>query len=153
MQTENLIKIVSNPKLFIVDNEEAMIEDGVEVPYNTVAQAGSTPTTEFKTAALALTVTPQIIDDGNIYLDVAVNKDTPGIGNPPPISTKQLRTKLLIKDGGVALIGGITTTDTLNGEEGIPFFKDLPGIGQFFKNNKTKNNKSTLYIFIAPEVI
>jgi type II secretory pathway component GspD/PulD (secretin) len=64
-----------------------------------------------------------------------------------------LRTKLLIKDGGVALIGGITTTDTLNGEEGIPFFKDLPGIGQFFKNNKTKNNKSTLYIFIAPEVI
>ena len=68
MQTENLIKIVSNPKLFIVDNEEAVIEDGEEVPYNTVAQAGSTPTTEFKTAALTLKVTPQIIDDGNIYL-------------------------------------------------------------------------------------
>ena len=153
MQTENLIKIVSNPKLFIVDNEEAMIEDGVEVPYNTVAQAGSTPTTEFKTAALALTVTPQIIDDGNIYLDVAVNKDTPGIGNPPPISTKQLRTKLLIKDGGVALIGGITTTDAQSSEDGIPFFKDLPGIGQFFKSNRNKNSKTTLYIFIAPEVI
>ena len=153
MQTENLIKIVSNPKIFIVDNEEALIEDGTEVPYNTVAQAGSTPTTEFKTAALTLKVTPQIIDDGNIYLDVAVNKDTPGLGNPPPISTKQLRTKLLIKDGGVALIGGITTTDAQSSEDGIPFFKDLPGIGQFFKNNKTKNNKSTLYIFIAPEVI
>ena len=115
MQTENLIKIVSNPKIFIVDNEEALIEDGTEVPYNTVAQAGSTPTTEFKTAALTLKVTPQIIDDGNIYLDVEVNKDTPLAGtSPPAISTKQLKTKLLIKDGGVALIGGITQTEKTN---------------------------------------
>jgi len=154
MQTENLIKIVSNPKLFIVDNEEALIEDGTEVPYNTVAQAGSTPTTEFKTAALTLKVTPQIIDDGNIYLDVSVNKDTPLAGSsPPPISTKQLKTKLLIKDGGVALIGGITQTEKTNAEDGVPFLKDLPGIGALFKSNKNKNNKNTLYIFIAPEVI
>ena len=154
MQTENLIKIVSNPKLFIVDNEEALIEDGTEVPYNTVAQAGSTPTTEFKTAALTLKVTPQIIDDGNIYLDVSVNKDTPLAGSsPPPISTKQLKTKLLIKDGGVALIGGITQTEKTNAEDGVPFLKDLPFIGNLFKSNKNKNNKNTLYIFIAPEVI
>ena len=153
MQTEKLLKIVSNPKLFIVDNEEAIIEDGTEVPYNTVAQAGSTPTTQFKTAALTLKVTPQIIDDGNIYLDVAVNKDTPGTGNPPAISTKQLRTKLLIKDGGVALIGGIKTTESQNSEDGIPFLKDLPFIGNLFKSNQNKNNTSTLYIFIAPEVI
>ena len=154
MQTENLIKIVSNPKLFIVDNEEALIEDGTEVPYNTVAQAGSTPTTEFKTAALTLKVTPQIIDDGNIYLDVSVNKDTPLAGSsPPPISTKQLKTKLLIKDGGVALIGGITQTEKTNAEDGVPFLKDLPFLGNLFKSNKNKNNKNTLYIFIAPEVI
>ena len=154
MQTENLIKRVSNPKIFIVDNEEALIEDGTEVPYNTVAQAGSTPTTEFKTAALTLKVTPQIIDDGNIYLDVEVNKDTPLAGtSPPAISTKQLKTKLLIKDGGVALIGGITQTEKTNAEDGVPFLKDLPGIGALFKSNKNKNNKNTLYIFIAPEVI
>lgn len=153
MQTEKLLKIISNPKLFIVDNEEAIIEDGTEVPYNTVAQAGSTPTTQFKTAALTLKVTPQIIDDGNIYLDVAVNKDTPGTGNPPAISTKQLRTKLLIKDGGVALIGGITTTESQNSEDGVPFLKDLPFLGTLFKSKQNKNNKTTLYIFIAPEVI
>ena len=73
--------------------------------------------------------------------------------NPPPIATKQLQTKLLIKDGGVALIGGITQTEATSAEDGIPFFKDLPGIGQFFKSNSNKNNKNTLYIFIAPEVI
>jgi type IV pilus assembly protein PilQ len=135
-------------------NEEALIEDGTEVPYNTVAQAGSTPTTEFKTAALTLKVTPQIIDDGNIYLDVEVNKDTPLAGtSPPAISTKQLKTKLLIKDGGVALIGGITQTEKTNAEDGVPFLKDLPFIGNLFKSNKNKNNKNTLYIFIAPEVI
>ena len=154
MQEANLAKIVSNPKVFIVDNQEAIIEDGTEVPYNTVAQAGSTPTTEFKTAALTLKVTPQIIDDGNIYLDVSVNKDSVGTGSsPPPISTKQLKTKLLIKDGGVALIGGITETTKENAEGGVPFLKDLPGIGHLFKSKQNKNNKKTLYIFIAPEVI
>jgi len=155
MEQANLGKIVSNPKLFIVDNEEAVIEEGTEIPYNTVAQAGSTPTTEFKTAALALKVTPQIIDDGNIYLDIEVNKDSvedPSASNPP-ISTKQLKTKLLIKDGGVALIGGITTSEKTNGEDGVPFLKDLPGIGNFFKNKRNENKKRTLYIFIAPEVI
>ena len=154
MQTENLIKIVSNPKLFIVDNEEAVIEDGEEVPYNTVAQAGSTPTTEFKTAALTLKVTPQIIDDGNIYLDVAVNKDSViRTSTPPSINTKQLKTKLLIKDGGVALIGGITKTSQSNSGQGVPFLQDLPGIGVLFKSNENSNNKDTLFIFIAPEVI
>ena len=60
---------------------------------------------------------------------------------------------MLIKNGGVALIGGITETTKENAEDGVPFLKDLPGIGNLFKSKQNKNNKKTLYIFIAPEVI
>ena len=153
MQTESLIKIISNPKLFIIDNEEATITDGVEVPYSTAAAAGATPTTEFKSAALSMKVTPSIIDDGNIYLDIEVKKETPLAGSPPPIASKQIQTKLLIRNKGVAMIGGITKSETSNATSGVPFLKDIPGLGVFFKSKADKNNKDTLYIFIAPEVI
>lgn len=154
MQTESLIKIVSNPKLFIIDNETATIEDGQEIPYQLAAQAGATPTTSFKTAALSLKVTPSIIPDGNVYLDLEVNKDSPLAGSsPPPISTKNIKTKLLIQDGGVAMIGGIVKSTESTAEDGVPFFKDLPVIGNLFKSKTDSDSKNTLYIFIAPRVL
>jgi type IV pilus assembly protein PilQ len=153
METENLVKVISNPKLFIIDNETATITDGYEVPYTTTPVAGASAETQFITAALNVTVTPQIIDDGNIYLDLKVNKDTPGAGTPPPIYTKKIETKLLVADGGVALIGGITKNDRQTSDSGVPFFKDLPFIGNFFKSRKNKNLRDTLYIFIAPTVV
>jgi type IV pilus assembly protein PilQ len=156
MQAEGLSKIVSNPKLFIIDNELATITDGTEIPYQTVATAGVS-STSFKTASLRLEVKPSIISDGNIYLDLTVNKDEPGTpltaGSAPPISTKQIKTKLLVKDGGVAMIGGINKSTDQSSNNGVPFFKDLPGIGVLFRSNLNKSNNNQLYIFIAPKVL
>ena len=154
MQEESLIKIVSNPKLFILDNEEASITDGQEVPYFSQTQAGATPTTEFKNASLQLQVKPSVIEDGNIYLDLTINKDTPLTGsNPPPISKKELKTKLLVKDGGIALIGGINKTENTSAEGGLPILKDIPGLGYLFKSKDDIKKKNQLYIFIAPKVV
>jgi len=154
MQTEGLTKIVSNPKLFIVDNEEATIVDGEEVPYSTVAQAGATPTTEFKNASLQLTVKPSIVEDGNVYMDVQVNKDSAQDDtNPPRITTKELKTKLLIRDGGIALIGGINIINDSTIDDGVPLLKDLPGIGHFFKSKEDSKERKQLYIFLAPKVL
>ena len=153
MQTESLIKIVSNPKLFIIDNETAKITDGQEIPYQLAAQAGATPTTAFKTAALIMEVTPSIIPDGNVYMDIKVNKDSPLAGNPPPISKKELHTKLLIQDGGVAMIGGIIKATQSTADSGVPFFQDIPIIGNLFKSRANKDTKDHLYIFIAPKVL
>ena len=156
MQAEGLSKIVSNPKLFILDNELATITDGTEIPYQTVATAGVS-STSFKNASLKLEVKPSIISDGNIYLDLTVNKDEPGTaltaGSAPPISTKQIKTKLLVKDGGVAMIGGINKSTDQSSNNGVPFFKDLPGVGQLFRSNSNKSNNNQLYIFIAPKVL
>jgi len=154
MQTEGLTKIVSNPKLFIVDNEEATIVDGEEVPYSTVAQAGATPTTEFKNASLQLTVKPSIVEDGNVYMDVQVNKDSAQDDtNPPRITTKELKTKLLIRDGGIALIGGINIINDSTIDDGVPLLKDIPGIGHFFKSKEDSKERKQLYIFLAPKVL
>ena len=156
MQAEGLSKIVSNPKLYILDNELATITDGTEIPYQTVATAGVS-STSFKNASLKLEVKPSIISDGNIYLDLTVNKDEPGTaltaGSAPPISTKQIKTKLLVKDGGVAMIGGINKSTDQSSNNGVPFFKDLPGVGQLFRSNSNKSNNNQLYIFIAPKVL
>lgn len=154
MQSESLIKIVSNPKLFIVDNEVASITDGTEIPYTVVGTIGGSPTVSFKDAALKLQVKPTITGEGNIYIDLTVNKDTPIMtSSPPPISKKELKTKLLVKDGGVALIGGINKSEATATETGVPFFSKIPVLGNLFKTKDDINKKNQLYIFLAPRVI
>ncbi len=156
MQTEGLSKIVSNPKLFIVDNESAEIEDGQEVPYQLTAQAGATPTTSFKNATLKMKVTPSIIPDGNVYLDIEVNNDSIGAtppGGQPPINTKTIKTKLLVTDGGVAMIGGINKTTDKTTKAGLPFFQDIPLVGNLFKSKVDQETRNQLYIFIDPKVL
>jgi type IV pilus assembly protein PilQ len=156
MQQDQMIKIVSNPKLFIIDNELATITDGQEVPYTTTSAVGSPPSVSFKSAALQLQVKPSIIGDGNVYLDINVNKDSVlnfKAGENPAISTKQLKTKLLIRDGGVAMIGGINKSDSSVTENGVPILSKLPGIGNLFKSKSDQKNKNQLYIFLAPRVL
>ena len=154
MQTENLVKIISNPKLFIIDNESATITDGTQIPYQNAAQAGATPTTQFIQAALSLSVTPSIIPDGNVYMDINITKASPGTGSsPPPINEKALQTKLLIQDGGVAMIGGIIKATATTAQAGVPLFKDLPIVGNLFKSKTNSDIRDHLYIFIAPKVL
>ena len=154
MQTESLVKIISNPKLFIIDNETASIEDGTQIPYQNASQAGATPTTQFISAALKLEVTPSIIPDGNVFMDIKIEKSSPGTGaNPPPINTKKLTTKLLIQDGGVAMIGGIIKNTATTSNSGVPLFKDIPVIGNLFKSKTNSDLRDHLYIFIAPKVL
>lgn len=154
MQQESLIKIVSNPKLFIIDNEQATIADGTEVPFNTVAQLGSTPTTQFKNVSLQLQVKPTVIGDGNVYLDLTVNKDSADITvTPIAITKKELKTKLLVKDGGIAMIGGINKSEATSSEGGVPGLAKLPIIGNFFKSKGDVNKRNQLYIFLAPRVL
>ena len=105
---------------------------------------------------IQLQVKPSIIGDGNVYLDINVNKDSVlnfKAGENPAISTKQLKTKLLIRDGGVAMIGGINKSDSSVTENGVPILSKLPGIGNLFKSKSDQKNKNQLYIFLAPRVL
>jgi type IV pilus assembly protein PilQ len=154
MQEEQLIKIVSNPKLFIVDNETASIADGTEIPFVIGGSLGVAPQTQFKEALLKMEVRPTITGEGNVYMSITVNKDSPISGTQPPaISKKQLVTKLIIRDGGIAMIGGINKSEASSIENGVPLFGKIPLLGSLFKSKADKKNKNQMYIFLAPKVL
>ena len=154
LEAIGLGKTISNPKIFTLDNQTATITQGEEIPYQTTSDG--TTSTSFKEAALKLTVTPSIIGDGNVLLDIQVNNDTPNRsagGDEPPINKMEIVTKLLIADGDIVVIGGIKKNVIANSKQQTPGLGDMPVIGNLFKGKSNVDNLDELLIFIAPRVL
>jgi type IV pilus assembly protein PilQ len=154
MERDGLTKIISNPRLFIIDNEQASITDGVQIPYPVAGTGANQITYEFKDAALKLDVKPSIVGDGNIYIEVIVNKDSPNYATTPPaIDKREVRTKLLIKDGGIAMLGGINSATISATDNKVPVMANLPIVGNLFKSTAQNNDRRQLFIFLAPSTL
>jgi type IV pilus assembly protein PilQ len=154
LENIGLGKTISNPKIFTLDNQTAVITQGEEIPYQTTSDG--TTSTSFKEAALRLEVTPSIIGDGNVLLQIQVNNDTPNRasgGDEPPINKMEIVTKLLIADGDIVVIGGIKKNVIANSKNQTPGIGDMPVIGNLFKKKYNSDNLDELLIFIAPRVL
>ena len=152
-EKDGVTKVLSNPRVFTLDNEEAVIIQGEEIPYKTEAEGGGTDI-EFKEAGVKLTVTPSIVGDGNIILNVKIEKKTAKTSDAnPPIITREITTKLLIKDNTIVVIGGVFTQETVDSTNKVPFFGDIPILGQLFQYNKDSDVRKELLVFLAPRVI
>ena len=152
-EKDGVTKVLSNPRIFTLDGEEAVIIQGEEIPYKTEAEGGGTDI-EFKEAGVKLTVTPTIVGDGNIILEVKVEKKTAKTDDAnPPITSREITTKLLIKDNTIVVIGGVFTQETVESTNKVPFFGDLPILGKAFKFNKGTDIRKELLVFLAPRVI
>ena len=154
LEAIGLGKTISNPKIFTLDNQTATITQGEEIPYQTTSDG--TTSTSFKEAALKLTVTPSIIGDGNVLLEIQVNNDTPNRttgSDEPPINKMEIVTKLLIADGDIVVIGGIKKNVIANSKQQTPGLGDMPVIGNLFKGKSNVDNLDELLIFIAPRVL
>ena len=150
----SLIKIVSNPHVFTMDNEEAVVIDGTQIPYPVAGVGPNQITYEFVDAALKLKVTPSIVGDGNLFLNMIVNKDSPIAGtNPPAINKREVRSKLLIQDGTIAVIGGIYDQTKENTVEKVPVLGNIPYLGTLFSYTKKADKKTQLLVFIAPKIL
>ena len=147
-------KIISSPSIFTLNNQEAKITQGTQIAYQVTSDG--TTTTEFKEAALSLTVTPSIIGDGNVLLDIKVNNDSPievAGSDEPGIKTNEITTKLLVSDGDIVVIGGIKINTQADTNTKTPGLSGVPVVGNLFKG-KTKSDKlSEMLIFLAPRVI
>jgi type IV pilus assembly protein PilQ len=157
MEKEGLTKIVSNPRIFTLDNEEAIVFQGEQVPYESSSGDGGGTDVEFKDAGIKLTVTPSIVGDGNVVMDVEITKDSANyanaIGNNPPIDKRQITTKLLVKDNTVAVIGGVFKQEKSDTQEKVPFFGDIPILGHLFKRDTKADQRTELLVFLAPRII
>lgn len=154
MEADGKGRIVSSPRIITADQTKAIIEQGTEYPYSVTAPNGAT-TLAFKKAVLKLEVTPQITPEGNIILDLDVNKDSRGetTDQGVAIDTKHIKTQILIENGGTVVIGGIFEMEETNQENKIPFLGDVPVVGNLFKSKTKESTKREMLVFITPKVI
>ena len=149
-------KVISSPRVMTANQVEAIIEQGVEIPYQQATSSGAT-SISFRKANLSLKVKPQITPDGKITMMLDVNKDTPNTklatGAGVAIDTKHVKTEVLVENGGTVVIGGIYTQNTSNTTQRIPILGDLPYIGWLFKNREWIDDKTELLIFITPRIV
>ena len=149
-------KVISSPRVMTANQVEAIIEQGVEIPYQQATSSGATSVT-FRKANLSLKVKPQITPDGKITMSLDINKDTPNTslstGSGVAIDTKHVKTEVLVENGGTVVIGGIYTQKTADSTQRVPFFGDLPYIGWLFKNREWIDDKTELLVFITPKIV
>ena len=146
-------KTISNPKVFTLDNQIANIKQGEEISYQATGSEGAD--VQFKPANLELSVTPSIIGDGNVLLDVTVKNDSvkSNAGADPSINTMQIETKLLIADGDIVVIGGIKKNSIKNNKQQLPGMGNVPVLGNLFKGTQKQDMLTEMLIFIAPRVL
>jgi len=149
-------KVISSPRVMTANQVEAIIEQGVEIPYQQATSSGAT-SVSFRKANLSLKVKPQITPDGKITMSLDINKDTPNTrlstGAGVAIDTKHVKTEVLVENGGTVVIGGIYTQETRDNTQRIPFFGDLPYIGWLFKSREWIDDKTELLVFITPRIV
>ena len=150
-----LVKIVSTPKVATLNNKTAKITQGQQVPYT--SSTSDKVETKFVEAALSLEVTPHINANGTIGMKIDAKNDSVGQSTggstAPAINKKQATTEMLLRDGETTVIGGIFVDSDNEGEDGLPYFMDIPFIGKLFKSSNKTKVKTELLIFITPRIL
>jgi type IV pilus assembly protein PilQ len=161
-QTEGRGEVVSSPRVITADSHTARIEQGVEIPYLTLEDG--TATLKFRKAVLSLETTPQITPDDRIIMDLEVHKDSRGEDvsfggsgtssfSAPTIDTREVQSQLLVDNGQTVVLGGIYETTQSTQVTRVPFFSDLPLIGNLFKSTIARDDRSELLIFATPKIL
>lgn len=152
MESQGITKVISNPKIFTLDNQEAIIFQGDEVPYETVSESGTQ--IEFKEAGLKLAVTPTIVGDGNLQMEVTVNKDSVDTSKAnPPITKSEIQTSLVTKNNEIVVLGGIYTETKTKGKDKVPGLGNVPLLGKLFSRDTKGDDRKELIIFIVPKIL
>ncbi|OPY00271.1 MAG: Type IV pilus biogenesis and competence protein PilQ precursor [Syntrophorhabdus sp. PtaU1.Bin002] len=155
LESDGKLKIISHPKIVTSDNKPAKINQGKQIPYQTVSQSGTQ--TQFADAVLGLEVTPQVTKDGNVRLKIKTTKDSADFDNltvaGPTIDKREAVTEIIIKDGETAVIGGIYESTENWSDSGVPFLNKIPLLRWLFDREYKKREKSELLLFITPVIL
>lgn len=156
-ESEGLAKIISAPKITTQDNQAANIESGVQIPVQT--RVNFTTTVTYVNATLRLEVTPQVTAEDTVIMQISVQKVEPALGlsvaggSNSPLTTRRAQTKLMVRDGETAVIGGIYQATENSAQSRVPFLHNIPIIGNLFKNHDVNSRHDELLIFITPHIV
>jgi type IV pilus assembly protein PilQ len=147
-------KVVSSPRIITADQIKALISQGTKIPFQKSTSSGAT-SVEFIEASLKLEVTPQITPEGNVILDVKVNKDSLGtltaLGRE--INVKEVKTNVLVENGGTVVIGGIFEQNESVSTAKVPLLGDIPYLGNLFKSTTKESSRTELLVFLTPRIV
>ncbi len=156
-QSEGLIKVLSAPKITTMNNEQAKIQSGLQIPIQTISN--NTVTVQFINATLSLEVTPQVTAEGTVLLDISIQAREPQLAftlagsTNAPINTREAKTRVIVRDGGTTVIGGIYEVKSDQGEDKVPGLANIPLLGRLFKNRRRSDENKELLIFVTPRVV
>jgi type IV pilus assembly protein PilQ len=146
-------KIISNPRVVTANLRPAVILQGQQIAYATVSAEGTQ--TQFKDALLCLLVSPQVLNNDEVILNVEVTKDARGEDTTagPAINVKRLKTQVRVKNGETAVLGGIFEQTLRNDGSKVPLLGDIPLLGHLFRNNTKSDEKSEMLVFLTPRLL
>lgn len=147
-------KTISRPTIVTQNNIQGMVQQGVQVPIQTTIN--NTVSVQYYAATLQLTVTPQVTDDGNIFLIIHVLNDSVGAsisGVGPEINTQEATTQVLVPDGGTVVFGGITVTSRAKSATYVPWLGNIPVLGHLFKTSNVQDQDQELLFFVSPKIL
>lgn len=159
LQQDGKLNILSSPSIATLDNAEAVIESGKSVPVQTTSVSGGSTqtTTEYKDATLNLTVTPHVISERAIKLNIKAKKDevdlTNNVSGNPFIIKKLAQTQLIVENNATVVLAGLSKETHADSNSGVPGVKDVPGLGWLFKKDSRSKNFEELLIFITPKIL
>jgi type IV pilus assembly protein PilQ len=147
-------RVISSPKVVTIDNKEATIEQGTQIPYSTVSASGTN--TQFVDATLSLKVTPHITPGGGVIMKLEAKNDSQGdvgASGQPAINKKKATTEVLIQDGETAVIGGILQISRKESQAAVPWLSKIPVLGYLFRKDTSSATNRELLIFITPKIL
>jgi general secretion pathway protein D len=166
LESDQKNNVLSTPNELTLDNEEAKIVVGQNVPFVTGSYTQSTNTStnpfqtiERKDVGLTLKVTPQVAEGGAVKLKVyqevsSVVQSTASIKSADLITNKRsIDNTVLVDDGQIVVIGGLISDDTKSGADKVPLLGDIPFIGNLFKYQTKSRDKTNLMVFLRPTVL
>lgn len=160
-ESESQVKVISSPRIMTLSNEKAEIKQVTEVPVRQVTVNGNTSqeTFTFKPLQLKLDVTPQVTNDGSVIMSVSVMREFQGADMSSAgagafaVNSREAQTKVLVKNGQTAVIGGVYQSDAVESNSGVPWLRHLPGIGWMFSTQNKRKTKSELLVFLTPRIM
>ncbi|CNF39784.1 putative outer membrane porin HofQ [Yersinia enterocolitica] len=159
LEQENQIDIIASPRLVTSHQQTASIKQGSDIPY-TVSQGKKGATTiEFKEAVLGMEVTPKILRNGKITLNLKISQNMPGMamkrGDSETllIDKQEIQTQITVNDGETIVLGGIFQQKSSHGLNKVPILADIPWLGGLFKQDARQQSRRELVIFITPRLI
>lgn len=160
LEAENQLEIIASPNLLTSHQHTAYIKQGTEIPYEVSNDNNGATAIEFKQAVLGLEVTPRVLTNNQLELDLIITQNTAGRaikrgdgGEALAINTQEIHTRVLVNNGETLILGGIFEQSQQQNQQAVPGISQIPVIGNFFKYKGKQWQKRELVIFITPQLV